>query len=159
MVIPPEELVEQLAAGGEAGGGVGHKEDQNDQRSDAHEHVSVIPIAVGEKIRNGNGVSTALGVHTQTLGNDQPVQISTNGKTDGGPADLGASAQIRQSRKSHKQITAHVRRLCTHGRDDRSQTPSAQIEIPDTAVFLGVDRSDYDHCRHINENGNENTYD
>ena len=157
MVIPAEQLIEQLAAGRKARCSIRHEEHQNNHSGNSHQHVLVVTIAVGKKVRDGDGVSASLGIHPEPLCHQQPVQISTDGETDRRPAYLRTAAQIRQSRQSHQQIAAHVRCLRTHGRDDGTEPPSSQIKVSDTAVLFGVYHADHDHHCHIHQNSDQNT--
>ena len=158
VIVPAEQLIEQLAAGGETRSGIRHEKYQNDDCRNAHQHVLIVPIPVGKEVRNGNGVPATLRIHAEAFRHQQPVQIGADRQTNGSPAYLCTAVQIRQPRQTHEQIAAHVRSLCTHGRNHRSEPPAAQIKIADAAVLFGIHSTDHDHHAHIDKNGNQNTY-
>ena len=55
-VIPAEQTVEQLTDRRQAGGHIGHEEHQNDERGDTHNDGLFLPVALGDKAGDGDGV-------------------------------------------------------------------------------------------------------
>ena len=95
------------------------------------------------------------GIEPQALCHDEPVQVSTQGQTDGRPAGLGHAAEQGQTGHAHQQVGAHVRSLGAHGGDNGAQLAAAQVEVLGVVV-LGVQDADGKHTRQIDHNGNEN---
>ena len=154
-VVHAEHGGEQLAARRKAGSGIGDKEDDNDNGRNQGERVALVPEALGEKLGNGNGMD-ALGVDTQTLGNQQPVEICADSQTDGSPRRLRKTRHQRKTGQAHQKPAAHVRRLRTHRRDERTELSAAEIEILGALVFLGCLDTDADHHTQVQHDGNRN---
>ena len=128
VVVPAKQAAEQHADGLEAGGGVGHKEHDDDQCGNQGEQMALVPVAAGEVIRHGDGAQV-LGVDAQALGHQQEVEIGAHRQTDDGPADLRQSGEVRQTRQAHQQIGAHVGGLRAHGGDQRAELAAAEVKI------------------------------
>ena len=152
---PAEHGVEQLAAGHKAGRGIGDKENDDDQGADGFNQLGVVAEAAGQVIRHRDGVDLGR-VGTQTLGDQQPVQIGAGGKTDGCPAGFGNAAEQRQTRHAHQQIGAHVRGLGAHGGNDRAELPAAEIEVGAVVGSLGMPVTDIDHPDKVTDDGKNN---
>ena len=154
-VVKAEKTVEKLAACGKAGRRVGDKEDDDGQRADGLDELGLVAEAAGEKVRHGDGIDLH-GVSVQTLGNDQPVEICTEAKTDGGPSGLRHAAEERQTGDAHQQVCAHVRRLRAHRGHDGAELSAAEVEVLGRAVF-GIHKSDDEHTNKVHDNGYKNT--
>ena len=139
---------EELAAGGKAGGGVGHEKHDDNYSGDALDKAAVIPVAVGEEIGNGDGVNYG-GVLAQTLGNDEPVKVCSHRKADDRPCGVGQTAEIRKPGHAHQQPPAHVRGLGAQRHHKGVEFPAAQIEIGGALVALGVEKAHGQHTRKI----------
>ena len=126
-VVPAKETVEQLADGGQAGGHIGHEENEDNQGGDAHNHRFFLTVPLGDEAGDGDGVQLHA-VPAQPPGHQQEVQISAGGQTDGGPAGVGHAGQIGQTGDTHKQVAAHVAGLGAHGGDQGAHPPAAQVE-------------------------------
>ena len=126
-VIPAEQTVEQLADGGQAGGHIRDKEDQDNQRCDAHDHRLLFPIALGNKRGNGDGVQLHT-VTTNLFGYQQEVQIGAHSQANSRPARVSHATEIGQAGQSHQQPGTHVRCFGAHGSDQRSHTAPAQVK-------------------------------
>ena len=159
VVLPAEDRAEQLAAGRKARSSVGHEEDQDDQRSNAHEDPVLVMVAVGEEVRNGDRADL-LAVDTQTLGNEQPVEIGADCQTDRSPAGFRAAGEVGNARKTHEQPAAHVGCLGAHGSDERTELSAAEVEVADILILFGIQNADDDHHdqipddRHGDDEGN-----
>ena len=124
-VVHTEQGGEQLTAGGKAGGGVRNEENNDKQSRDQGQHAMLITKATGKEVGQGEGVHT-LTVYAQGLGHEQPVEVCTDGKTDGGPRGLGQSTHQGNGGKTHQEPSAHIGGLCAHGRDVRAKRTAAQ---------------------------------
>ena len=128
MIVPAEQAVEERAHGLEAGGRIGNKEDQNDQRGDEGEDVLLVVIALRKEFRDRSRPDF-VGVDTETFRDEQEVQIGADGETDDGPADLRHAAQVGEAGEAHQQIGTHIRRFRAHRGDQGIQTAAAEIEL------------------------------
>ena len=128
VVLNAEEAVEQGSHCLEAGSSVRDKEDDDDKRRDQRNGMFRISVALGEILRDGDGVDLR-GIPTQKLCHQQEVQIGAAGEADDGPAALCDARDVGKARKAHQQIGTHVRRFRAHGGDDRSQGTAADVEF------------------------------
>ena len=120
LIIDPEHAGKKLSAGGKTGSGIRDKKDYDENSTDRLENFFLITVAVAEKGWKGNRISCYMSIAADSFCYDPPVQISTDGKSDGCPAGIGNSGQISKSRKSHQKPTAHVRSFGTHGGNKRT---------------------------------------
>ena len=155
-VVHPEEAGEQLAAGGEAGGRIGDEEDNNNHRGNGGQDVLAVVEPVGEELGQGEG-SGDLGIPADPAGGEEPVQVSTQAQADGGPAYVRQAAEVGKARKTHEQVAGHIRGFGAHGRNQRTQLSSAQVEVGAGFVLLGEAGTDPEHSYQVNENGDGDT--
>ena len=99
-----------------------------------------------------------MGVNTDSLGNDEPVEISTDGKTDSCPRRVCHTCQVSNTGQTHQKPAAHVGCFRTHGCYKGAQFSAAQIEVVYVVVFLGAIDADAQHGNEVNGDGNHNTY-
>ena len=118
--------MEELATGDKAAAGVDAEEDEDDDRGDGADDVSVIVETVAVEAGKRDGVARDLGVAPQALGDEQPVEVGSQRKPDGGPADVCGAGEVRESRQAHEQVAGHVGRLCGKGREPRADLAAAQ---------------------------------
>ena len=149
-----EEVGKELAAGREAGSGVGDKEDDDDQRRNALDQTALVAEAMGEKVGDRDRAQL-LGIAAQALGHDQPVQVGAKRKADHRPGGVSKAAEISQTGHAHQQPAAHVRGLRAHGNDHGAQLAAAQIEIAGGLVAFGVDRADRQHADQVDGDGQD----
>ena len=126
-VIPAEQAVEQLSDGRQTGGHIGHEENQDHQRGDAHDDGLLLPIAFGDEGGDGDGVQLHA-VAADALGHQQEVQIGAQSQADGGPAGVGHTGQVGNTGQAHQQPGGHVAGLGAHGRDQGAHAAAAQIK-------------------------------
>lgn len=157
-IVHAEQAAEQFPAGSEAGGCVRDEEYDDDDGGNAHEDVFMITVSAGEKVRDSDGVVRHMGVDTDPLGNDEPVEISTDGKTDGCPCRVCHTCQVRNAGQTHEEPAAHIGGFGTHGGDKGAQFSAAQIEVVYVVVFLGAIDADAQHGNEVQGNGNHDTY-
>ena len=152
-IVPAEQAVEQLADGRQTGGHIGHEEHQDDNGGDAHDDGLLLPIALGDKAGDGDGVQVDA-VPPQTAGHQQKVQIGARHQTDGGPAGVGHAAEIGKARDAHEQIATHVRGLGAHGGDQGAHAPSAQVKALGTLLRPASDHhAGEDHHTQVQDDG------
>ena len=157
-VVPAEEAVEQLADSGQAGGHIGHEEDQDDQGGDAHDHRLLLAVPLGDEAGDGDGVQL-YAVAAQPLGHQQEIQIGACGQTDGGPAGVGHAGQIGQAGDPHEQVAAHVAGLGAHGGDQGPHAPAPQIEALGALLGPAADHhAGEDHEAEIEDDGPHDTH-
>ena len=154
-IVRVEERAEQLAAGGKAGGRVGHEEHDDHNGRNGAQHIFVIAEALGEKLRRGDGIGQRA-VAADALGHDQPVQIGAHRQADHRPAHVADTRQVSQAGQAHQQIAGHIRGLGAHGRDQRPQFAAAQIEIIRAVVLPGETDADIQHQSQIQNDGQQN---
>ena len=128
MIIHAEQRIEQLAAGGKAGSRVGNKKDKNPYCCNEGQNPFFVTIAIGKEFRNGDGV-VCLRVTAYPLCHDKPVEIGSGCKPDGSPACVCNTGQIGNSRQAHEEPARHIRGFRTHGRDQRAELSSSEVEI------------------------------
>ena len=138
------------------GGGYAMEENNDNNRSDGRQQVLFVTIAVGEKVRESDG-TRGVRIHADAAGNDQPVEIGADGKTDCRPCGVRNAGGIGDARQTHQQPAAHIGRLGAHCGDNRAELASAQIKVVNVAVALGTGVSDVKHHSQIEHNGNDDT--
>ena len=143
-IIPAEQTVEQLADRRQTGGHIGHEEHQNDERGDTHNDGLFLPVALGDKAGDGDGVQFHA-VTPQAAGYQQEIQVGADGKADGGPAGVRHAAEIGEAGDTHEQVAAHIAGLRAHGRDQGAHAPAAEVK-----AFSALLASFTDH--HAGEN-------
>ncbi len=62
-----------------------NKKDNNENSGNDLQHLFLIAIAVAEERWDGNGIVAGVRIAADTFGNDQPVNVCTNRKSDGSP--------------------------------------------------------------------------
>ena len=144
-----EQSAEKLAAGGKAGGGVGHIEDDDKYRADGLYYLGVVMKALGYEIGNGQSIDLDR-VAAQALCDEQPVEICTQSKADGGPARLGDAAEKGKAGDAHEQPCAHVGGLGAQSSDIGTQLSSAKIELAGVGLTPGIGNADRQHTYKVN---------
>ncbi len=148
MIIHSEQRMKKLPAGRKSGRRIGNEKNDDPDRCQKGQYMLCITVPVGEKLRQRNRVRP-LRVAAQLLRDQQPVEIRTAGQPDYRPPHIRSACEICQSRQTHQQITAHIRSLGAHRRDQRPELPASQIEIADRLVFLRQPDSDAHHRNQI----------
>ena len=151
-IVPAEHGVEELAAGHKAGRGIGNEEDDDHQGADNLDELGVVPKTLREKVRNGDGIKSCR-VDAESAGNKKPVEVSADGKADGGPARFGDAAEECQTGNTHQQIGAHVRGFGAHGRNKRAKLTSAEVKVGTGVGAFGVPIPDQNHADQVDDNG------
>ena len=154
-IIHTEQRREQLAAGGKAGRGIRNKEHDDDDCRHAGQDVFLIAETARKELRQSERIGL-VGVAAQPTGGEQPVKISTHRQTDGGPAHIRQTGQIRQPRQTHQQVAGHIARLGAHRRDQRAKLASAQIEILRRLVFPRIAETDEQHTEQVHPDRRQN---
>ena len=146
-VIKTEEGVEKLAAGGEAGSGIGYKENDNGDGADDLNKLGVVSEAACKEVGNSDGAQLA-GVESQSLRNDEPVEVGAQSQTNGGPAGLSHTAEQSQTGNAHQQICTHIGGFSTHCGDNGAHLSGAEVKI--LGGLIGrVLYADKQHTHHI----------
>ena len=112
----------------------------------------IVVVAPGKEIGNRNRAQ-AMAVTPNPFCNQPPVQICAYRKPNRCPHRFGQTAEQRHSGQAHQQVSAHVRRFGTHGSNQRSEFPPAQIEIFGGTVLPGIYRAKNNHSAKIDKNG------
>ena len=147
-VVDAEQAGKQLAAGGEAGSGIGNKENNDDHRGQGREDAFFIMEALGKEL--GDGIAFRnLGVAPQTAGGEKPVEVSAHSQTDGRPAHIRRAGQVGKARQTHEQIAGHIGGLGAHGGHQWAQGPSAQVEVGGGGILFGAARADPEHTQQV----------
>ena len=154
-VVHAAERGEELAAGGEAGRSVGDEEDDDDKGGNGHEQVALVVEAMGEEVRNGDGVDL-FAIHAQALGHDEPVQVGANGEADDCPGGFGDAAEQGKAGDAHEQPGGHVGGFSAHGGDDGAHLAVAKVVFAGVVVGLGAGNADIHHEEEVRGNSNVN---
>ena len=91
----------ELTAGNKAAGCVYREEDQDKRSRNGHDDLLLLTEAVGEEFGQGDGVVCAHAVAAQTLGDDEPVEIGADRKTDGSPCRVSETAPVGNAGQTH----------------------------------------------------------
>ena len=150
-----KQVGEELAAGGEAGGRVGHEEDDDDQGRDAFDQTALVAEAVGEEIGDRDRAELCR-VAAQAPCDDKPVEIGADGKADHRPCRVRQAAEVGQTGNAHQEPAAHVGGLGAHRDDHGAELAAAEIEIAGGLVALGVGSADQKHTAEVYNDGNQN---
>ncbi|MNF57072.1 hypothetical protein D3C84_385840 [compost metagenome] len=102
-----EGALEQAGTGNDAGSAVDGEEHQDHHGGEDAQDAAVVFEAVGEVVRQGQGVAVVLGLHAQTAGDQQPVEVGANDQANGDPA-FGETGEVDGTRQAHQQPAAHV---------------------------------------------------
>ena len=152
-VLHAEEGGEELAAGHEPGGRVGHEEDDDHHRRQGGEDVLVVPEPAGKEVGDGDG-AREHGVPSEPPGHDEPVEVGAYGQAQGGPESLCRAAQERQPRHAHEEPAGHIAGLRAHGGDEGAQRPAAQEEGVGALPRPAAKADAYPHDQgHIDQDG------
>ena len=143
-IVPAEQRGKQLAAGGKAGGCVGHEKHQDDQGRQTLQQPPSVSEALGEELGHGDGAQLSA-VAAQALGYQQPVEIGAQRQARRRPEGVGQAVEKGQSGQAHQQPGAHVRGLGAHGGDIGAQLAAAQVKIVGAGVPPGVPQA---HAHH-----------
>ena len=152
-VIKAEKAVEELAAGGKAGGGVGHKEHDDDDRADGLNDLGVIAETHGEEVRHGNGMGLC-GILSHSLGDDEPVEICTQCQTYCRPARFGNAAEEGKTGNAHQKVRTHIGSLGAHRGDDRAELSAAEVEVLGRGI-LRIHYAYRQHTQQVDNDGNK----
>src|SRR5699024_2468202 len=98
------------------------------------------------------------GVDTDSLGNDEPVEIRTDGKTNGCPCSVRNTGEVSDAGQTHEEPAAHVRGFGTHSRYKGTKLSAAQVKVIYILIFLCAIDADGKHCDEVNGDGKHNTY-
>lgn len=123
-------------SGNEGRGNVNGKADQEDDRAHDFQNGVLGGEAVGQILGQGNGVARCTREAAQTLGDEDPVGGSTEGKTDTDPHLAHAEGE-NTAGEAHKKPAGHIRRLGTHSGDPRTHRTAAK-EIVLFTIALGA---------------------
>ncbi|MNE84987.1 hypothetical protein D3C80_1819390 [compost metagenome] len=93
-----------------------------------------------------------LGLHPQAAGNEQPVQVGTNGQADGDPG-FGKAREVDGARQAHQQPAAHVGG--TGGKRGNHTAQAAPAKDVVGKVIGGAigGEADQHHCRDVDHEG------
>ena len=150
VIIKAEQTVEKRSDRLEARCSIRYKENDDDQRRDACKRMALVAVPSRKEIRNRK-CPDLVGVSAKQSRDQQPVEVCSDSETDCSPADLRNTGEVSQSRKTHEQITAHIRSFRTHRRDERSELSSADEELARAAAGSAAveQHSDQDHGNQI----------
>ena len=87
-ILHTKQAGEQRTTGIEAGGSIGNKENNNDNRGNKGQKMIVVMVASGKEVRNRNRTQ-AMAVTPNPFCNKPPVQIRADRKPNGRPHRLG----------------------------------------------------------------------
>ena len=152
-----EECGKEFAAGSESGRSVRYKENYDHDGRNCQQGIAFIPVAVCKKRWDRNGIICFVGIAAQTFCDDEPVQISSDSKSDGSPSCFGTAGQICDTRQTHQKPAAHVRGFGTHSSHDRTKLSSTQIKITGVVVFSGKENTDQDHGTQIDDHDDQHS--
>ncbi len=152
VVIHAEGALEQAGTGHYAGGAVDGEEQQDHQGREDAQHLAVILEAVGEVIRQGQGVAVLLGVDPQAAGHPAPVEISADDQTDGDPA-LWDAADEDCAWQAHQQPAAHVGSTGGEGGDPAPHAAAAEDVVVEIAGGAIGDKTDQHHPEDVHQEG------
>ena len=108
VITHAEGALEQAGTGHHAAGGAVDGEEQQDhQGGEDAQHPALVFEAVGEIVRQGQGVAVLLGVNPQPTGHPAPVEVGADDEADGDPA-LGDAADEDGARQAHQEPATHV---------------------------------------------------
>ncbi|MNH05612.1 hypothetical protein D3C79_649550 [compost metagenome] len=143
-----EGTFKQTGTGNNAGGAINGEEHQDHNGGDNPQQPALVFEAAGEVIRQGQGIAVVLSLHTQTAGNEQPVQVGTDDQTDGDPA-FRQARHIDGTRQAHQQPAAHVRgtgRQCGYNATEATAAEDVVRKVVGGAIGHEADQH---HCRDI----------
>lgn len=103
-----ENRFKKFSSGDEPGRGVDHEKNEDENRRDDSEKVTVVLETVLEKIRQRQGIICQFGIIPETAGDELPVEESTDSQTQADPSGV-ETGNISVARQAHKHPTAHVR--------------------------------------------------
>lgn len=157
VVVETEQRGEQLAHGHEAAAHVHAEEHQDDHGRDGGDHALLVMETLGEEVRNGDGIAGHYRVAAQSPGHKLPVEIGAERQADGGPHRVGRAGEVGQARQAHQQPAAHVGGFGAQGREPRPHAaPARKVFLGGGVGAFGVDESDGQHGRKIDDHGQQN---
>ena len=109
--LDADDCVEQRAARLEAGSSVNRVGEQEDHRAEDLEQRGLREEAIGQILRDGDGIVCRDGETAETGCFKDPAQCVPDGKTDGDP-HLTETEGVDRGGKSHQNPRAHVGRTC-----------------------------------------------
>ena len=121
----PENRLEELSAGDEAGRSVYNEENQDEDGGDDAQHIAFVMVAVLQEIRQRQRVVRKLRVFPEPGGDELPVCQRAEPEAEGDPARVQAG-DIGVARQAHQHPAAHVGRFGAHGDDPRTEFSAAQ---------------------------------
>ena len=110
-IAQSEDEGEDLSRTDESGCDINGEEHKDDDCTDIPEESALVPETVGEEGGKGQGVLGDLGVDPESLRDEEPCSVGTDGETDSDP-DLSETGCVYRSGKSHEKPAAHIRSLC-----------------------------------------------
>ncbi len=152
VVIHAEGALEQAGTGHHAGGAVDGEEEQDHQRREDAQHLAVIFKAVGEVVRQGQGVAVLLGMNPQAARHPAPVEVGTDDQTDGDPA-LGDAADEDGAGQAHQQPSTHVGGAGGEGGDPAPHPAAAKDVIVKVAGGAIGNKADQYHPEDVHQKG------
>ena len=140
-----ERAFEQTGTGDDAGSAVDGKEHQNHDRRDDPQQAAFIFETAGKVIRQSQGIAVVLGLHTQTAGDKQPVQVGTDDQADGDPA-FGQTGHVDGARQAHQQPAAHVGGTGRQRGDDAAEAATTENIVGKVVGGAIGHQADQHHC-------------
>ncbi|MNQ74014.1 hypothetical protein D3C85_887620 [compost metagenome] len=154
LVGDAEGALEQAGTGDHAGGAVDGEEHQDHQRGEDAQDAAVVLEAVGEVVRQGQGVAVVLGLHAQAAGDEQPVEVGTDDQADGDPA-LGKAGQVDRAGQAHQQPATHVGGTGGQRGDEAAQAASAEDVVGKVVGGAIGNEADQHHGRNVDHEGDQ----
>ena len=154
LVAHAEGAFEQAGTGNHAGGAVDGEEHQDHQGREDAQDAAVVLETVGEIVRQSQGVAVVLGLHTQTAGNEQPVEVGTDDQADGDPA-LGDASNEDGARQAHQQPAAHVGGTGGQRGNEAADATAAENVVGQVLGTQVGNKADQDHRGDIHHEGDQ----
>lgn len=154
LVGDAEGALEQARTGHHAGGAVDGEEHQDHQRREDPQDAAVVLETVGEVVRQGQGVAVVLGLHAQTAGDEQPVEVGADDQADGDPA-LGETGQVHRAGQAHQQPAAHVRGAGRQRGDEAAEAAPAEDVVGQVVGGAIRDETDQHHRGDVDHEGDQ----
>ena len=129
------------------------EEYENEYSRDRHNDLLLFAEAVREELGNSDRVVRSNAVSAESLGDDKPVEVGTDGQTDGGPGGLRQATHHGDGRKTHEEPAAHVGGLRAHGGDQGTQLTAAEEEIARGLILFRDGHTNGQHHAHVQDDG------
>ncbi|MNE11467.1 hypothetical protein D3C80_1042260 [compost metagenome] len=145
LVGHAEGAFEQTGTGHDAGSAVDGEEHQDHDRGDDPQQAAFVFETAGEVVRQGQCITVVLGLHTQTAGDEQPVQVGADDQADGDPA-FGKAGHVDCAGQAHQQPAAHVGGTGGQCGHDAAQATTAQNVVGKVVGGAIGHQADQHHC-------------